>query len=132
MDLLPDLALLEVFSFVCVKERFETLRLVCRRWRQAIEFQSQKDLVVYENEYPFKKRWPSDNRQIELLNTVRKPFFDFCLANGHCKAVKRLFLCRTDWTECKGLMRRLMDCMCQLEELSIDQTRIIEIGRAHV
>lgn len=39
-----------------------------------------KTIWWYGNEHLFKKRWSSDNRQIELRDTVGKPFFDFCLA----------------------------------------------------
>lgn len=126
MALLPDLVLLELFSFVSAEEKFGTLRLVCRRWRQVVEFQVQRDLVVYENVHPLKDRWPSDDRQIDLLDTVGQPFFEFCLANGHCKAIKRLFLCGIDLAgfERKGLMPKLLECVCQLEELSVDQTKI--------
>ena len=120
MDLLPDLALLELFSLLSAEERFSTLRLVCRRWKQVVEFQSQNDLVVYQNEHPFKCRWPSDNRQIDLLHTVGKRFFDFFLANGYCKQIKRLFLRQIDWNSIER--KSLMKCLGQLEEISIDQT----------
>lgn len=117
MNLLPDLALLEVFSFVSVEERFKTLRLVCRRWRQVVEFQAQQDLIVYEDQHPFKNRWPSDNRRIDTLSVVGTSFFVFCLVNGYCKTIRRLFLSlRAQWANGK-----LVDCMCQLEEFSIDQ-----------
>lgn len=123
MDLLPDLALLEVFSFVSVEERFEILRLVCRRWRLVVEFQIQQDLIVYEDLHPFKCRWPSDNRQIDSLNAVGKLFFAFSLLNGYCKGIKRLFLYQIVWTSFQRneLMAKLADRLCQLEELSIEQ-----------
>ena len=120
MDLLPDLALLELFSLLSAEERFSTLRLVCRRWKQVVEFQSQNDLVVYQDEHPFKCRWPSNNRQVDLLHTVGKRFFDFSLANDHCKQIKRMFLRRIDWNSIER--KWLMKCLGQLEELSIDQT----------
>lgn len=125
MELLPDLVLLEVFSFLGVEERFATLRVVCRRWRQIGEFLTQNDLVVYGNEHPLKKRWPSNNRQLNLLDMVGNPFFDFCLLNGRCKAIKRLFFGQIDWNgfQRKGLMAELLCCLCQLEELSIDQAK---------
>ena len=123
MDL-PDLVLLEVFSFLSVEERFGTLRLVCRKWKQVVEFQIQKDMVVYEDEIPFKNRWPSNNRQVDLLDTVTKPFFNFYLIRNRYKAIKRLFFHRINWNGFpqKGLMPILLECMCQLEELSIDQS----------
>lgn len=126
MDLAPDLVLLEVFSFVSVEERFGKLRLVCRRWKQVVEFKIQKDLVVYGGEFPFKNRWPSDYRQTDHLNTAAKPFFDFYLINDHYKAIKRLFLCGINLVglERKGLLAKLLECMCQVEELSIDQRNV--------
>ena len=125
MDLIPDLALLEVFSFVRIEERFGKLRLVCRRWKQVVEFQIQKDLVVYENEFPFKTRWSSDHRQTDHLNTVAKPFFDFYLINDHHKAIKRLFFYRINLANFEAkLMAKLLECVCQLEELSIDQPKL--------
>ena len=123
MDLIPDLALLEVFSFVRIEERFGKLRLVCRRWKQVVEFQIQKDLVVYENEFPFKTRWSSDHRQTDHLNTVAKPFFDFYLIKGHHKAIKRLFFYEINLADIEALMAKMLECMCQLEELSIDQPK---------
>lgn len=124
MDPLPDLVWLEVFSFVSVEDRFKTLRLVCKRWKQMVEFQIQKELVVYESEHPIKKLWPSNDRPIDMLTIIgRISFFNFYLNNGHYKAIKRLFFGRIDWTRLQGdrLMANLIDCLCQLEELSIDQ-----------
>lgn len=124
MDRLPDLALLEVFSFINVEERFKTLRMICKRWKQVVEFQTQNDLVVYGREYPLKHRWPSDNRRVDIQSVIRKSLFDLYLTNGYYKAIKRLFLYRIDYSglERVGLMTKLVDCICQLEELSIDQT----------
>lgn len=124
MDRLPDLALLEVFSFISVEERFKTLRMICKRWKQVVESQIQRDLVVYGGEYPLKQRWPSGNRRVDNQSIIRKSLFDLYLTNGYYKAIKRLFLCRIDYAglERNGLMTKLVDCMCQLEELSIDQT----------
>ena len=99
MDLLPDLAILEVFSFVSVEKRFKILRLVCRRWRKIVDCQIQENLVVYETEYPFKHRWPSDSRPIQLQHVVGKLFFDFYLTNNRYKAIKRLLLSRIDWKD---------------------------------
>ena len=123
MDLAPDLVLLEVFSFVSVEKKFTTLRLVCKRWKQVVEFQIQRELVVYQREHPLKVRWPSDNRQINPLNAAAKPFFDFGLINNHYRSIKRLFLSQVAWTgfKPKGLLGKLVKCICQLEELSIDQ-----------
>lgn len=125
MDSAPKLVLLKVFSFISVEEKFGTLRLVCKKWRQVVEFQASNDLVVYENDHPLKKRWPSNDAQIDLLNAVSKPFFGFYLINGRHEAIKRLLFYRIDWDgfEHKGLSTKLLDCMCQLEELSVDQTR---------
>lgn len=130
MDLLeiPDLILLEMFSFLKIQERFHTLRQVCRRWKQLVEYQleTQTRAIVYDQERPFHRRWPSENRKLSSLEIVNQPFFNFCLANGHFKRLKKLYLYLVSGPsfESVGLMAKLIKCMCHLEELSIDRSNL--------
>ena len=125
MDL-PDLVLLELFSLVNVQERLGTLRLVCRRWKQLVEYllKMQGSLIVYHAHRPFRRRWPSDDRPLSCLDTMSQSFFHLLLANDRYKWIKKLYLYQLGSAsfEGAGLMVKLVDCMCQLEELAIDRS----------
>ena len=125
---LPDLFLLEVFSLVNTEEGFRTLRLVCKRWKQLAEYQFKtvKSLIVYHENHPFHRRWPSDDRELSCLEMMKQPFFHFYLASDHYKSLKKLYLYQVTWArfEKAQLMTRLEECMTQLEELSIDRSSL--------
>ena len=124
---LPDLVLLKVFSFLNIQERFRTLRLVCRSWKQLIEYQTktQKSAIVYDRSRPFHRRWP-DDRALSSAETMDQSLFQFCLANDHYKRIKKLYLYRVSGAslESAGLMTQLTQCMFQLEVLSIDRSHL--------
>ena len=132
MDL-PDLVLLKVFSFLNIEERFQTLRLVCRSWKQLVEYQIkvQKSAIVYNRHRPFHRRWP-DDRALSSAETMDQSFFQFCLANDHYKQIKKLYLYRISGTslESAGLMTTLTQCMLQLQVLSIDRSHLASYASA--
>ena len=68
----------------------------------------------------------TDGHPIIDRSSFGMPFFDFYLTSDRYKMIKRLFLCRIDWNgfEREELIANLVNCMCQLEELSIDQTNL--------
>lgn len=61
-------------------------------------------------------------RELSCLETVNQPFFNFCLANDRHKWIKKLFLYLISSLKSAELMAKLVDCLCQLEELSIDRS----------
>lgn len=120
---LTDLVLLKVFSFLEIGEKFSTLRLVSRRWKELVEFgiTNQRDLLVYDESYSHQKRWPLDDRLISQVDAVSKTTFLFGVTRDHFQRIKKLYLYRIDWASLEGdrLLPKIVNCMCQTEELSI-------------
>lgn len=74
MDQLPDLALMQLFSFFEADELL-LLRLVCKRWNHFfLQFLLPKNLIVYEHRFPSRMLWPTTNQPIksnEVLDLIK-------------------------------------------------------------
>ena len=101
----PDLVLSRILFYLNldVTDQFR-LRLVCKRWKEFIEFQigSKRSLCVYDensyyvsalDSYPYRQRWPSNGELISHSDVLTQTLFEKRL--GHFWGIQRLALHRT-------------------------------------